>query len=52
MTIPLEMPEYAWRAELLAKVMLTRRPALAVRHPGGPWDLLVELLDGHHAAAV
>lgn len=46
MTAPIDMPEYAWRAELLAKVMFTRRADLAVTHAAGPWDLMVELLDG------
>lgn len=46
MTNKVETPEYAWRAELLAKVMLTRRPDVTVRHPAEPWGLLVDLLDG------
>jgi hypothetical protein len=46
MTDRLDMPEYVWRAELLAKVILTRRSDIEVRHPVRPWDLLVELLEG------
>lgn len=46
MSASLETPDYGWRAELLAKVALTRRPDLAVLDAARPWDLVVELLDG------
>ena len=50
-TTTIEMPEYAWRAELIAKVMFTRRADLNVVHAEARgahhgWDLVVELLDG------
>lgn len=51
MTTTIEMPEYAWRAELIAKVMFTRRADINVVHAEARgahhgWDLVVELLDG------
>lgn len=40
-----EMSPYEWRAEMLARVMFTRRSDVVVRAPASPWDLLVELLE-------